>query len=122
PQHCSYYDRRLSASRSPAGQLKAVLPTAGATLWPHHAGLGCLSGGGDGRTRLIRFAALGSGSRGNALVVEAGSTRVLLDCGFGPMVVEKRLARLGLVPADIDAVVVTHEHSDHIGGVGRCAR
>ncbi len=70
---------------------------------------------------MIRFASLGSGSRGNALVVEAGATRVLLDCGFGPRELEPRLARLGLSHADIDAVVITHEHSDHIGGVGRCA-
>ncbi len=70
---------------------------------------------------MIRFASLGSGSRGNALVVEAGATRVLLDCGFGPREVEQRLARLGLLCADIDAVVVTHEHGDHIGGVARCA-
>lgn len=71
---------------------------------------------------MMRFAALGSGSRGNALVVEAGGTRVLLDCGFGPRIVEQRLAVLGLVPEDIHGVVVTHEHSDHIGGVERCAR
>jgi phosphoribosyl 1,2-cyclic phosphodiesterase len=70
----------------------------------------------------MRFAALGSGSRGNALVVEAGATRILLDCGFGPREVSRRLDRLGLVPEDIHAVVVTHEHSDHIGGVAACAR
>jgi phosphoribosyl 1,2-cyclic phosphodiesterase len=70
----------------------------------------------------MRFASLGSGSRGNALVVEAGGTRVLLDCGFGPRNLALRLARAGLVPEDIDAILVTHEHADHLGGVAACAR
>jgi phosphoribosyl 1,2-cyclic phosphodiesterase len=69
----------------------------------------------------MRFASLGSGSRGNALLVEAGRTRVLIDCGFGPRELATRLARLAIAPEDIDAVVVTHEHSDHVSGVGRCA-
>lgn len=70
----------------------------------------------------MRFASLGSGSRGNALVVEAGRTRILLDCGFGPRNLAARLARVGLLPEDIDAIVVTHEHADHVGGVAACAR
>lgn len=70
----------------------------------------------------MRFASLGSGSRGNALVVEAGGTRILLDCGFGPRNLALRLARTGLVPEDIDAIVVTHEHADHLGGVAASAR
>jgi len=69
----------------------------------------------------MRFASLGSGSRGNALVVEAGRTRVLVDCGFGPRQMAARLARLGLAAADLDAIVVTHEHSDHAAGVAACA-
>ena len=64
----------------------------------------------------MRFASLGSGSQGNALVVECGATRVMLDCGFGPREALLRLERLGLVAADIAAIVVTHEHSDHIAG------
>ena len=71
---------------------------------------------------MIRFASLGSGSKGNALLVEAGSTRLLIDAGFGPREMVRRLERLGLAAADIDAVLVTHEHSDHIGGVFACAR
>jgi len=67
----------------------------------------------------MRFASLGSGSRGNALVVEAGSTRVLLDCGFSTSETIARLARLGLRGEDIGAIVVTHEHDDHVGGVVR---
>jgi phosphoribosyl 1,2-cyclic phosphodiesterase len=70
----------------------------------------------------MRFASLGSGSEGNSLVVEAGTTRVLMDCGFGLADSVSRLSRLGLQPADLAGIVVTHEHSDHIGGVGRLAR
>lgn len=70
----------------------------------------------------MRFACLGSGSEGNGLVVEAGATRVLMDCGFGLADSVARLGRLGLQPADLVGIVVTHEHSDHIGGVGRLAR
>ena len=70
----------------------------------------------------MRFASLGSGSAGNALVVESGRTRLMLDCGFGLNDTVHRLARLGLQPADLAGIVITHEHSDHIGGVGRFAR
>lgn len=70
----------------------------------------------------MRFASLGSGSEGNGLVVEAGATRVLMDCGFGLADSVARLARLGLRPGDLAGIVVTHEHGDHIGGVGRLAR
>jgi phosphoribosyl 1,2-cyclic phosphodiesterase len=64
----------------------------------------------------MRFASLASGSRGNALVVESGSTRLMLDCGLAPRETERRLARLDLAPGDIDAILVTHEHSDHADG------
>ena len=70
----------------------------------------------------MRFAGLGSGSEGNGLVVEAGHTRVLMDCGFGLADTVSRLARLGLQPNELAGIVVTHEHGDHIGGVGRLAR
>lgn len=74
----------------------------------------------------MRFASLGSGSEGNALVVESCSgtttTRVLLDCGFSAKEIERRLTRLGLAPEPIDAIVVTHEHSDHIGSALTLAR
>jgi phosphoribosyl 1,2-cyclic phosphodiesterase len=70
----------------------------------------------------MRFASLGSGSRGNATLVEAGATRVLLDCGFSCAETEKRLTRLGLDAQRVDAILVTHEHSDHISGVARFSR
>ena len=70
----------------------------------------------------MRFASLGSGSRGNGTLVEYRETCVLLDCGFRLKEVEARLARLGKRPEQLAAVLVTHEHSDHIGGVGALAR
>jgi len=70
---------------------------------------------------MMRFASLGSGSQGNGLVVECGGTRALLDCGFTLAETAARLARLGLSPGDLDAIIVTHEHEDHAGGVARLA-
>jgi phosphoribosyl 1,2-cyclic phosphodiesterase len=71
---------------------------------------------------LIRFASIGSGSEGNGLIVEAGSTRILVDCGFNVAETERRLARLGLAPSDLAAILLTHEHDDHSGGAARLAR
>ena len=65
----------------------------------------------------MRFASLGSGSEGNALVVEVARTRLMLDCGFSLREAVSRLARAGLEPSDLSGIVVTHEHADHGGGV-----
>lgn len=70
----------------------------------------------------MRFSSLGSGSRGNATLIEKNSTRILIDCGFGVKETRMRLKRLGLSLDDLSGVLVTHEHGDHIGGVGRVAR
>jgi len=70
----------------------------------------------------MRFASLGSGSAGNALIVERGNTRLMLDCGYPAREIERRLARLGLSPADLAGIVLTHEHSDHVSGAGIAAR
>ena len=69
----------------------------------------------------MRFASLGSGSEGNALLVESGRTRILIDCGFALSDAIERLERLGVNPETVSAIVVTHEHSDHIGGVAAFA-
>lgn len=69
----------------------------------------------------MRLAYLGSGSRGNAALVECGDTLVMLDCGFSLAETTRRLARLGRSPADLAGLLVTHEHSDHASGVLRLA-
>src|SRR6266545_7389246 len=71
---------------------------------------------------MMRFASLGSGSEGNALVVEAGGTRLMLDCGFPLRETVSRLARAGLEPSDLSGIIVTHEHADHGDGVFPLAR
>ena len=69
----------------------------------------------------MRFTALGSGSEGNALIIEHGATRLLLDCGLGLRETERRLALRGLSARELTAIIVTHEHADHIGGVDKLA-
>lgn len=69
----------------------------------------------------MRFASLGSGSRGNALLIEAGTTRLLLDCGFGPREIAAKLGRIGLSPDSLSGILVTHEHSDHVAGAFKLA-
>lgn len=75
---------------------------------------------------MMRYASLGSGSEGNALVVESHSdtttTRVMIDCGFGLREIERRLQSRGITPAELSAILVTHEHGDHIGGVFKLAK
>ena len=70
---------------------------------------------------MLRFASLASGSDGNALVVEvreaASVTCLMVDCGLNLRDTERRLARLGLEPAAIRGILVTHEHGDHAGRV-----
>lgn len=77
----------------------------------------------------MRFTSLSSGSEGNALVVESTGrgpghhpTRVLIDCGLPIKEMARRLELRGLLPQDLDAIFVTHEHGDHVGGVARFAR
>lgn len=70
----------------------------------------------------MRFASLGSGSEGNALLVEVAGTRLLMDCGFGLNDSIARLARRGISPEQLNGILVTHEHGDHSGGVARLAR
>ncbi|MFM2396680.1 MAG: hypothetical protein RLZZ434_1262 [Pseudomonadota bacterium] len=69
----------------------------------------------------MRFASLGSGSAGNALVVQAGSTCLMLDCGFSIKETLARLTRLELEPSHINGIVITHEHDDHAGGAFKFA-
>ncbi len=68
------------------------------------------------------FASLGSGSRGNATLIRSHNALLLVDNGFTIKETERRLAILGHSPEDITAILVTHEHSDHIKGVGPFAR
>jgi len=64
----------------------------------------------------LRFASLGSGSSGNCLVAEAGGTVVMIDCGLSLTETERRLARAGLEPSQVTAILLTHEHGDHASG------
>ncbi len=66
---------------------------------------------------MTAFASLGSGSRGNGTLVDLGGELILVDCGFTLKQAEARFRRLDVRPGDLSAILVTHEHSDHAGGV-----
>ena len=74
------------------------------------------------KSQRIQFASLGSGSKGNATLVSCGSTHLLIDCGFAMKETTRRLQRLGLEPEQLTAVLITHEHADHIAGAGALTR
>jgi phosphoribosyl 1,2-cyclic phosphodiesterase len=67
----------------------------------------------------VRGWTLGSGSSGNALLLESGGHRILVDCGFGPRALATRLRAIGIAPESISALVITHEHVDHAQGAER---
>lgn len=70
----------------------------------------------------MRFCSIGSGSKGNGTLIQQGKTTLLIDSGFTVKEIEQRLAQKDLHASDITAVLVTHEHADHIKGVGPLAR
>jgi phosphoribosyl 1,2-cyclic phosphodiesterase len=70
----------------------------------------------------FRFRVLGSGSSGNATLIEAGGTRILIDAGLGPRELAERLQSAGVDPASVDLIVLSHEHSDHAKGAASFSR
>ena len=70
----------------------------------------------------MRFASIGSGSQGNGTVISQANTHLLVDCGFSVGKAEKRLGKIGMRAEDLTAILVTHEHGDHIGGVAALAQ
>ena len=70
----------------------------------------------------MQFSSLGSGSRGNSTLIEADGTAILVDCGFSMRETEKRLQRLSREIQQVTAILVTHEHGDHVRGVASLAK
>jgi phosphoribosyl 1,2-cyclic phosphodiesterase len=70
----------------------------------------------------MRFSVLSSGSKANCTFVEGAGTRFLVDCGLSGKQAEERLAQIDVDPASLQAILVTHEHCDHINGVGTLSR
>jgi len=71
---------------------------------------------------MFQVAALGSGSAGNSVLIRSATSLLLVDCGFTLKETTARMADLGVSPAMLDAVLVTHEHGDHLKGVGPLSR
>jgi phosphoribosyl 1,2-cyclic phosphodiesterase len=70
----------------------------------------------------VRVCLLASGSKGNSIFVEAGSGKVLIDAGLSARELLLRLAAIGVEGGELDAIIISHEHSDHVRGAGALAR
>ncbi|WP_092348500.1 MBL fold metallo-hydrolase [Desulfuromusa kysingii] len=70
----------------------------------------------------MRVCLLASGSRGNSALIEADGSRLLIDAGLSGVETERRLSTIGLTGEDLHGILVTHEHHDHVGGIGPLAR
>lgn len=70
----------------------------------------------------MRVCLLASGSKGNSLFIRSGESRILVDAGLSGRQIESRLASIGEDPSELDAILVTHEHRDHVTAVGPLAR
>lgn len=70
----------------------------------------------------MRFCVLGSGSKGNSTYIEAGRTRILIDAGFSGKEILRRLQEIDVDAASLSAIIITHEHADHIRGVSPLSR
>jgi phosphoribosyl 1,2-cyclic phosphodiesterase len=71
---------------------------------------------------MVRFTVLASGSKGNSTVVTGGHTRILVDAGLSCRELFRRMGLAGEDPATLDAIIITHEHQDHVNGLAVTAR
>ncbi|HMG86068.1 MAG TPA: MBL fold metallo-hydrolase [Terracidiphilus sp.] len=71
---------------------------------------------------MVRFTVLASGSKGNCTVITGGNTRILVDAGLSCRELFRRMRQADEDPATLDAIIITHEHSDHVGGLAVTAR
>ncbi|MDE3200226.1 MAG: MBL fold metallo-hydrolase [Acidobacteriota bacterium] len=71
---------------------------------------------------MVRFTVLASGSRGNSSIVTGGGTRILIDAGLSCRELFRRMKEVGEDPAKLDAILITHEHQDHVNGLAVTAR
>ena len=71
---------------------------------------------------MFNFCSLYSGSRGNSLLVESENTKLLIDAGVSSKKIETALTNLNIDPASIDGILITHEHTDHVQGLGTFAK
>src|SRR3954452_18754028 len=74
------------------------------------------------RRPIVKFCVLASGSSGNAALLATEKTRILVDAGLSMKELGKRMAAIGENLEDVDAILITHEHSDHVAGVAVLAR
>ena len=77
---------------------------------------------GDPGQMALRVCILGSGSKGNCTYIESPETRILIDAGLSAREIERRLRYIDRTPESLDGVLISHEHADHIQGVGALAR
>ncbi|WP_027964553.1 MBL fold metallo-hydrolase [Halalkalibacillus halophilus] len=70
----------------------------------------------------LQFSVLASGSSGNAFYVGTDNVKLLVDAGLSGKKIKEQLAQINVCPTDLDGILVTHEHSDHIKGLGVMAR
>src|SRR5580658_895341 len=71
---------------------------------------------------MVRFTVLASGSKGNSAIVSGGRTRILVDAGLSCRELFRRMKQAGEDPAALNAIVITHEHQDHVNGLAVAAR
>src|SRR6202041_2378796 len=72
--------------------------------------------------KMVRFTVLASGSKGNSAIVSGGRTRILVDAGLSCRELFRRMKLAGEDPETLDAVILTHEHTDHVNGLAVTAR
>lgn len=88
---------------------------------PSNGRLSCATSQSSGRPSIVKVCILASSSAGNSTFVASGCTRILVDAGLSRKTTFERLAAIGERPQELDAILISHEHVDHVSGLARIA-